>query len=110
MLMSHSLRVMKSRLSIYLPSRLKRTSEMLEMISEKKLRAACAQSCLPHSALQATTQVRMLLKTALEEVALCCVNCRKWTQQQMAVGSLPFCYACPLDDVRVNKQLLIWWL
>lgn len=41
MLMSQSFRVMKSRLSMYRPSWLNLTSEMLEMISEKKLRAAC---------------------------------------------------------------------
>lgn len=44
MLMSQSFRVMKSRLSMYRPSWLNLTSEMLEMISEKKLRAACTQS------------------------------------------------------------------
>ena len=40
MLMSHSLSVMKSLLSMWRPSRLNLTSEMLEMISEKKVRAA----------------------------------------------------------------------
>ena len=44
MLISQSFRVMKSRLSMYRPSWLNLTSEMLEMISEKKLRAACTQS------------------------------------------------------------------
>ena len=73
MLRSHSLSVRKSRLSTYLPSPLNLMSEMLAMISEKKLRepGASASSnilaCALHSALRRMSARRML--PLLEEYA-----------------------------------------